>query len=189
SIPAAPIEEIDQAKANKVRAAYLYSFLRFVSWPKTTATGGTRSEFRIAIIGNPKLASIIQRIAERKKFIDRNSGVEIPIVVSSTGQLPGNADLEMLYLATADDHSAFDQWVRRRPDGPVFVVRDEIGRLSSEAFTGTARFVVRGGGVKFDLNLDDARQRGLVMPAKLLSAADRLRSQDAADDTSSKSPE
>ena len=170
--------EIDQKKADKVRVAYLFSFLRFVTWPDDR--DGRNGDFHIVIVGNRRLGRMVEAVGKRKPFKDRRSGQTFPIRVTNLetvtqGSAATVADLVYIDGRT-DQRDPGLKSVRDSSDS-TFVIDDAIGIAAQGLSFATARFAVRNGAIKFDLNLQDAGRRGLALDAKLIQAADQIRSE------------
>lgn len=81
----APIEQ-------KVKAAYLYNFVRFVEWPKAPA--GT--PVTVGVVGTEKLAT------EMKEALDGRAVGDRPLVVSRVTNVDDAARHNVLYVAGND---------------------------------------------------------------------------------------
>lgn len=133
----------------KVKAAYLYNFTKFISWPeKNTAT------FNICIVGddpfNELLDSLESKTAQGK-----------PIRVFRYSAIQQTSDCHIVYL-----------------DDPAPIETNYVlGRLSvssQPAFAesgGMIGFVLEDEKVKLHINLKALRQSGLVISAKLIEVA------------------
>ena len=163
-----PVIEIDDRKVNKVRLAYVFSFLRFVSWPAST-----RDEFHIAVVGNPQLGRMLTAVSRRKPFKDRQTGQTKPIRVDVAATLPTSPpDLLLVGGDWQPDADAGASSLEQ--PSPTFVIDDSIGSARSPIESATARFAIRDGTLKFDLRLAQSRHRGLELDAKLMKAADQI---------------
>lgn len=156
---------IDYAAADRVKAAYLYSFFRFVTWPEITS-----DTFRVAVLGDSGITKTLQKIARQKSFKDRKSGRSFKIEILVLRSWDQVGDCELLLLGTqttADDRRLA---VQQLHDSPCFIVLDSTFS-DTPANDVVSRLHLQGGGVKFDLNLQQAKRRRLVLDAKLLRAA------------------
>ena len=176
------IVTLDRRQADRVRAAYVYSFLRYVRWPVAFT-----DSLRIQIVGNPPLGELLRKIAAKKKFTDRKTDRKFPIVVEAVDRWTAPVG-HLVYLSPAVSDVDVDALLRSHPDTPTLTIRDAITADGTPATPAApapdgvrpaVRFVVRDGGVKFDLELDEAERRGLRFNAKLLQAADQIRRGDA----------
>lgn len=170
TIPIAPepVVVIDQRAADKVRGGYVYSFSRFVAWQKPN-----RNNFQIAVVGNSRLAKLMASVAKRKKFTDRLTGKKVPIHAKFYKKTATIAPCDLLYIGTNVSLENRNAILNQFANSNTLMIADDTTTehpFDSSVNT-TVRFVLQGGSVKFQLNLRDARQRGLKIDAKLLTAA------------------
>jgi len=133
----------------KVKAAYLYNFTKFISWPeKNTAT------FNICIVGDDPFKDLLDSL-ESKTALGK------PIRVFRYNDIKQTPDCHIIYL----DHSA--------PTEKALV----LGRLSVSSQPSFAEsggmigFVLEDEKVKLHINLKALKQNGLGISAKLIEVA------------------
>lgn len=159
-----PLLVIDQREADKIRGGYVYSFTRFVTWRKKE-----RSNFQVVVVGNARLAKLMASVAKRKDFTDRRTGKKYPIETHFYEHVGTLVDCDLIYIGTNVSSSDRVAILQKFSQSQTLVIADDTAH--EQPFNSTARFVLRGGTVKFELNLGDARRRGLTIDAKLMTAA------------------
>lgn len=151
SVPAwaAPSEE-------EVKAAYLFNFARYVTWP-TASFESTTDPIRICILNDEAFHVIMQRTVSGKQVNDR------PVVAELRGRVSQAGDCHILFLEStqAGDVSGLE-------GASVFIVSDREGFATSG---GTANFVRSGSKVRFEINPGAVEKAGLQVSSRLLRLA------------------
>ena len=150
----------DQQLEFRVKAAFLYNFARYTTWPEQAFTD-SRAPFVFAVLGKCPMADALDELLDGKTVQER------PIVVRrlSEGQDPGVA--HVLFLAD-DQARTLDTLLERLQGRPVFSVSDLPGTTGSG---GVARFLLEDGKVKFEINVEVATRSGLAISSQLLKLA------------------
>ncbi len=154
-------EMIDPRQEYNVKAVYLYSFGRYVTWPSTAFDAGP-SPFVIGILGEDPLGAAIDQIAQLKKVQGRT------IVVRRFASLQGYRPCHMLFIAKSVPPDEQAAAIARFRGKPVLLV-GEVPGFAAQG--GTVNFFVSGDTVRFEINMDTARSQGLEIDARLLSLA------------------
>ena len=68
--PAVRAQDLDEAKALKVKAAYLYNFAKFIEWPND-ALGDEETPFVIGVLGDDPFGRILDDTVKEKKIARR----------------------------------------------------------------------------------------------------------------------
>ena len=152
--------EIDPRQEYNVKAVYLYSFGRYVVWPKSSMSD--REPFTIGILGGDPFAGALDRIAQKKQIGRKR------IVIRRFKSAADYQPCHVLFLSksvSAEEQSAVISKVGKQPvllvsEIPGFAVRG-----------GTINFFLIDGKVRFEISLDAAKRQGLSVDAKLLSLA------------------
>ena len=146
-----------QSVEAKVKAAFLYNFVKYVEWPGS-AFESDSSPIVIGIIGNDSLAGALESVVE--------------------GKTAGGRRLMVRHLRWSDDLSACQElFVPASEMGgaarlgnlrgkPVLVVGEAPGFARKH---GAINFTVQGNRVRFEINGATASQGGLSISSKLLS--------------------
>jgi hypothetical protein len=144
-----PDSNTDSYLEDKVKAAYLFNFTKFVYWPD-------RSDdiVRICVVGAPKIKKILQELAKTKSFL----------VVSKPSQQYGLCHI--LYIdSTVND---FDQAL-------AIVKRKQVLTVSDfKKFTqcgGIVGFFMESGKIRLEININIARDNDIVISSKILELA------------------
>jgi hypothetical protein len=143
----------------KIKVAYVYNLLRFVSWPNDAGAAGDEP-VRICAVGVDSLRPLLPELTSRE-IKGRPIRVEF---VTDPARLP---PCHLLYLGScSDDERAI---VLNQVTGrSVLIVADQAGLLKKGVMIG---FRVEESRVKIEVNLTAIRRAGLSVSAKLLEIA------------------
>lgn len=161
-----PVVATQPALEYKVKAAYLFNFTKFISWPEKA--GDT---FNLCIVEPNPFGSMLKPLEQRtvagKPISIRN--------IESTEQV---ADCHILYIDKAKKiPNGFET-----PDSGILIITSLGGVLnvSSQPFFarqgGMIGFVLRDGRVKLQVNLKALKQQGFQVSAKLMEVAEQVES-------------
>ena len=149
------------AQETTIKAAYLYSFGRYVKWPKGTFKSES-TPFVIAVVGDHPIIPSLEAIAKRKRIggrrivvrriasVDQVSGVQILFI-------PGNLAINRQF-----------QFATELKNRNVLLVGETIGLLKRG---GTINFFMQAESIRMRINVDSAKRQGLIIDAKLLNLA------------------
>jgi hypothetical protein len=148
----------NQATEYKVKAAFLYNFSRFVTWPENTPR--ENGKFNLCILGsdpfrellNPLSGKSIQNSSlniKRLATLDQQHTCQI-IFISQTG----SRNLKHIMSA-----------LKKQPVLTVSDIKDFT------AYGGIIQFKLVDNKVRFNINIDNASRAGLTISSKLLSLA------------------
>jgi hypothetical protein len=144
---------------HQVKAAFVYNFTKFVTWPAGSFPSPD-APIRLGIIGDDPLASALRVVEGREA-----QGRKVEVLRLSPGEKA--AQCHVLYVAASAQDRAEDVLGRLR-GSPVLTVGD------SPRFTdrgGIINFVVSGERVRIQICAARAQLRGLKISSKLLSIA------------------
>ncbi len=147
---------------DKVRAAYLYQFTKFVAWP-----GPQREEVVIGLLGRDALGGAEATIEGR-----RSQGRVIRVVHIIPGEPLPAACCDVLYVGTQPGNRVFEIASNIERES-ILVVAELAGRseTTAETLDWTINLVQRGTRLKFEVNLGRARDSGLQLSSELLKSA------------------
>lgn len=159
---AIPLHAQTTATESQVKAAYLYNFASFVSWPVTAFEGPT-SPFRVCVAGKDPFGAVLEDTLRGESIGGR------PMVLVHQPEPAELRRCHILYVAP----------MAARPGAvatttamfPVLTVGDGGGFLRSG---GVLEFVSESGRVRFDVNLTAATGAGLTLSSRLLQVARRV---------------
>lgn len=157
---AAPVSVNPQHEYN-VKAAFLYSFGRYVDWPPTVF-GGREAPFVIGVLGEDPFGGALDRIAESKQIQRR------PIVVHRMSSLEAYRPCHILFVPKTTSKEIQAAAIQKLGKSPVLLVGDEAGFAR---WGGTVSFFVEEDTVRFEINVDSVRRQRLTVDAKLLKLA------------------
>lgn len=150
----------DGQREYAVKAAFVYNFARFVSWPETALAPG--QPFVVCVVGRNPFGDLLDRAVRDKKVHGR------PVVVRA--QQGSVEACHLAFLARAGDDpvesllaSAAARHVLTVGEGPEFAARG-----------GAIAMVLEGGRVRFQINLKAVREAGLQVSAELIDVASRV---------------
>ncbi len=146
---------IDRHKEYNLKAVFLYSFARYITWAKPTARQG---DFKVGILGRSPITERIQQIAQKRDLAGRKIAVQ---TVQTDDSL---SDYHLLFvsneISTKDATGAIGQISR----GTVVVgERDELFDAGASII-----FFVDGTSVRFELNRQNLKNKDVQLDAKLL---------------------
>lgn len=158
-----------QAQQAKVSAAYLYHFLQLVKWPNEDSGSG-ETGFMVCLYGKDPFGEIIDTVARKKA-----RGKEI--TVRRLAELHSAERCHLLYVG-AVPASHLGEVLRAVDAAGVLTVSDSkdfVARGGMIGFVAVPDESEGGFRVRFEINLDAARKRGLKINSKLLELAIHVR--------------
>jgi hypothetical protein len=143
-----------------VKAAYLYNFAKFVQWPADATRRDPRT-FQVCVLGEDPFGPVLDRVVAGGSIDGRTV---VPRRVASAQDARA---CHILFLGGMDE--------RREAETLETLGRADVLTVSDlPAFTqrgGMIQFVVQGARVRFEVNLDRARDAGLMLSSELLRVA------------------
>ncbi|MBK8018795.1 MAG: YfiR family protein [Betaproteobacteria bacterium] len=153
------------ATAAAVKAAYIYRFLEYVTWPAESF----RSAEDPVLIGTMEyddVAAELVRVARTRRINNRR--IEVVLVREEAG-------VHALYVARTDTTRG-QRLIDNARERPVLVITDGPDGLDRG---GTINFVPSGDRLQFEISLEAATRAGLTVSSRLLTVAVRIRKSDA----------
>jgi len=157
-------EVIDPAREASVKAVFLYSYGRYVTWPEEES-GMIEGDFVIGVLGDSAVTEKLRRIAKKRTIAGHP--IEL-ILVESLEQVPR---CHILYVAGHADENRQKAIVEATADQPLLLVGETEGFAERGA---AINFYISGNRVRFQINAETVRQRGLQLDAQLLNLGDRV---------------
>ena len=145
---------------HEVKAAFLYNFARFTKWP-TGAFAEASSPIRVCVFRDSRFEGALGGL----------SGKPIggrPITAVHLAELGESRDCHVLYIG-AHAKSNMNDIVAALAEHPVLTVSDAPGFAADHGIIGLKTVAQR---IRFQINVDAARQAGLDLSAHLLSLAE-----------------
>jgi hypothetical protein len=155
---------IDRTREYNVKAVFLYSFGRYVTWPEE-GFAATGDRFVIAVYGETPIDAALGRIAQKRTINGRK------MVVRQITSPENVGDCQILFVAastTDEDRAALMKAV----EGSHVLLVGESTQFAEVG--GCIGFYLSGETVRFAINVEAARREGLTLNAKLLSLGRRI---------------
>jgi hypothetical protein len=142
-----------------VKAAYLYSFGRYVVWPPDAFSGPT-SPFIIGVCGEDPFGQVLDRIAEVKTIQGRR------IVIRNMSSIEDLQPCHILFVSRSIPLEKQEVVIRKMRGKAVLLVGEVPGFVR---LGGGINFFLDAGTVQFEINVDAIQQEKLILDAKLMS--------------------
>jgi len=153
-----------------VKAVFLYNFGRYVEWPANTFRDATEA-FVIGVVGADPFAGALDEIAKKKTLQDRRI-----VVVRFASPEQCKQPCHILFVSQSLPPDQQAALAKSLAGTAVLVVGETAGFVQNG---GGVNFVIEEGRVRFEINLDKARQAGLRIDSRLLKLAKTVGSQHA----------
>ena len=151
-----------------VKAAFLYSFGRYIEWPEDTFRNASEP-FVIGIVGKDSFDAALNEIAAKKTIQERQIVVR-RFATPDQYQQP----CHILFVSRSLPKDQQTALIRKTRKTAMFVVGETPGFAENG---GGANFYLDGDQVRFEINVATARQSQLRMDAKLLNLGKPVGSQ------------
>jgi len=142
----------------EVKAAYLYNFTKFITWPQTSAQADEPID--LCIYGEDPFRTLLEPIS-RLKALGRPLRLQYPKEATAI------SGCEVLFISASEARFA-DELLAKAHAEQILTVSD-IRDFAREG--GMIGFVTVGNVIRFQINLQAARSAGLQISAKLLELA------------------
>lgn len=147
----------------RLKAAYLYSFVGYVTWPPS-AFPRPDTPVTIAVMGANRIAEHLEQTVAGRKVGDR------AVIVKRLKPGDEPDDIHVLFLGKAEMPHVQHQ-TRTALARAVLTVTESDGALDEGSII---NFVIAEQRVKFEVSLIAAEKSGLQLSAKLLAVAQRV---------------
>lgn len=147
------------APLHDVKAAFLYNFTRFVTWPAGIPPGS--EPFRLCVVADRETTEAIGRTMTGETVNNRPAETRVP-------RTPDEIQLCQLLFIAEDAEARSKPLLEAARRHPVLVVGD------GEEFPqrgGAIGFVVENGKLRFDIHARNAERGGLSISSRLLNVA------------------
>lgn len=164
--------EIDEAKALKVRAAYLYNFAKFIVWPDHAFEDGN-AQLIIGVLNDEPFADVLTSTVKAKQVAGRRVEVR-RFHWSKRADRTRLQDCHALYIGESrqDDLADILALLGQHPSGepglPILAVSHIDGFARKGGMIG---FVFEEGRIVFEINIDALERTTLKASSKLLKLA------------------
>lgn len=144
-----------------VKAALLYKFLRYLTWPEESLPADGEA-LRIGVLGKDPFGTILDETVAGKTLRDH------PLEVARGQSLAELGDCIVIFIA-ASEKSRIAEVLHALEGRPVLVVGDSEGFAEKGVMI---NLVLRDNKVKFQINYGAARNAGIEIDAQLLRLAE-----------------
>jgi hypothetical protein len=141
-----------------VKAAFVYNFAKFTAWPDG-AFAGASAPVTVGFVGADALADKFQQVVTGKNANGRD------FVIKKLSGAAEAADCQIVYVGDASQAAAV---VGATKGKPVLTLGESDGFVSAG---GMVNFMLDGGKVVFDLDLNVVNANGLKVDTKLRQVA------------------
>jgi hypothetical protein len=163
---AQPAEEINPQYEYNVKAAFLYSFGRYVEWPKD-AFNTHSGDFVIGVCGEDPFGQVLDRIAQAKTIQGRR------IIIQKMATIEELQPCHILFVSHSIPPQQQSMIINKmRTDDKSTLLIGETPGFAERG--GGINFFVEGGTVRFEINVDAIRQEKLMLDAKLLNLGKKV---------------
>jgi hypothetical protein len=151
-----------QTKEYQVKAAFLYNFAQFVTWPTGAFSGGVQGAFVIGVIGDDPFGSYLDDLVRNQRAGSH------PISVQRFRQASEASNCQILYIA-GSEAGRYDSIVSALRGRNILTVSDINGFAEHG---GMIAFVTENNRVRFKINVATAKAAGLTISSKVLRVAE-----------------
>lgn len=144
----------------QVKAAYLYNFTRFVEWPAQT-DAGPNGPFAICVLGEDPFGKALDATVAGETVGGRS------VVAMRVGKAEDARICRILYVSASED-GRWKEILTTLGKSSVLTVSD-MPKFSERG--GMIEFVAKGDKVRFEVNLRNATEAGLILSSDLLKVA------------------
>jgi hypothetical protein len=163
--PGALAQDRDSANSSEylIKAGFIFNFAKFVEWPPTTFAQPD-SPIVIGILGTDPFGAIIDQIVQDKKIGGRGFVVKR----LKWGADPKDLRECKILFVGASERVHIDELVQIVRGLPILTVGETPGFAERG---GVIRLVLEDNRVRFEVNVEAARQAGLTISSRLLTLA------------------
>jgi hypothetical protein len=156
-------EAVDEALERRVKAAFLYRFLDYVTWPEQVFARPD-SPIVIGVMASDAIAAELTQVAAGRSIGGR------PVAVRALREADAPVGLHALFIGQAANARVAQ--ISRTVPGAVLIVTEAENGLAQG---GIINFLIADGKVRFEVGLRGAEKRALRLSARLLSVALNVR--------------
>ena len=138
---------------HKIKAAYLYNFTKFVTWPEHQS-----ETFNLCILGKDPFGSLLNSLESK-------TALGLPIKLIRLQRFDASKHCHILFLGSATRNDTRQLIV----SSGILTVSEKNNFAKHEGMIG---FVIKEGKVKLQININRLKQSGLEVSAKLLEIAE-----------------
>ena len=152
----------------KVKAAFLYNFIKFVEWPNDQKAD-VNIPITIGIIGEDNFGAAFDEIASRK-IKDRSLVIKRFADFDTDEAKAGLPQCQLVFVSASQQQYTKDIITLLRKK-PILIIGESKGFLEAG---GAVNFVMQDGKVCFEINTDMTDEANLKVASQLLRLAKRV---------------
>jgi len=149
-----------------LKAAYLYNFARYFTWPKKTFED-PKTPFVIGVFGDRPLGSALDKVAKKRTAKGRK------IVIQRFKSWKDYKPCQILFLPRTVTNEVHSQAIARTRTSPLLLVTETPGSAVRGAPVNF--YLDVDGTIGFEINVDATSERKLAADARLLKLAKIVR--------------
>ena len=150
---------VQAQNSNKMKAMFLYSFLKYVDFPKDTK----KENFVIGILGSSKVSKELKQIAKIKKVAGKK------IIIKEYISISDIYACHILFIPENKNNSLKDV-LKQIKDKNVLLVADKKNAVKNGA---SINFYVKGKRISFQICEKNIKKNGLKVLSALLVLGDK----------------
>jgi len=150
----------DRTVEYKIKAAYLYNFLKFVWWPESTLAAD-KSDITICLLGPNQLAPYLEPMTKM-------TAQERHISITTISDFSQAGDCQLLFIGESET-AKLPQIIDELKDAHFLTVGEAENFAAQGGMIG---FVLKKGKVVLEINTKATKKANLEISAKLLEVAD-----------------
>ena len=159
ALGAEPAPRLDKGLEYKVKAAYIYNFIKFIDW-SGAAPMNPAGPIRICVLGKDPFGPALAPFSRREARGRRLAVERIPSANLSGG-------CHVVFVCDSE-RGRLEEVLKEAGRGSALTVGESEGFAARGGIIG---FVIRGGKVRLEINRRAAEAAGLKISAKLLELA------------------
>lgn len=144
-----------------LKAAYLYNFSKFVSWPENSFENEA-SEFHIVVFGDSPITSVLFKAMAGRKILGR------PISIKVIYKIEDLEEAQILFISK-DMQTQLKSTISACNNKSILIVGDAIEGFCQSG--GIINFTRKSSKFRFEINNQSAQRNNLKISSKLLSLA------------------
>jgi hypothetical protein len=157
-------EAVNSQYEYNVKAAFLYSFGRYVEWPKA-AFNERSGEFVIGVCGEDPFGQVMDRIAQSKTIQGHR------IIIQRMATIEELQPCNILFVSRSIPLAHQIAIINKMRDNGTLLVGELPGFAEHG---GGINFFLEGGTVRFEINVEAIRREKLLLDAKLLNLGKKV---------------
>jgi len=137
----------------KIKVAYIYNFTKFITWPQKP-----NDTFNLCVLGKDPFGALFNSLESKTAF-------GVPIKLIRLQKTDPSNHCQILFLGERLETNI----IQSTPSIGILTVSEKTQFVQQEGIIG---FIIKKGKVKLKININNAKQAGLIISAKLLEIAD-----------------